>query len=307
VYLEHFSLRELPFTLSPNTEFYFDLEGHRQAMAVVQAALHKGDGYIRICGEAGRGKTLLCRRLLQNPGDEYLPAYIPNPFLSPDGLILAIARELGTMATADMSRPQLLVLLDERFKEMRDAGKKVLLLLDDVQAMPEETIEALLGLPGQDCPGFLQILFAGQPELNDLLHKDRLASLKSRITKSYTLPLLNREETASYIHHRLRCGGFPGRNLFTPQAVDEIHQNSRGNPRIINILSHKALLAAYGKRETNVNFLHVIRGIEETEEAWLQSHLKPAEKIVCDWRTMLLACFGASAMTFTLVWALMLQ
>jgi MSHA biogenesis protein MshM len=307
VYLEHFGLRELPFTLSPNTEFFIELEGHRQAIELIRQALQEGKGCVQISGEVGTGKTLLCRRLLQILDAHYRLAYIPNPFLSPEGLLLALIRELGIEINTEPDMSRLLSLLQGRLQELKAAGKKVLLVLDDVQAMPESTLNTLLNLAEKKDRHFLQLIFVGQPELDDLLRKDKLQGLRNMISHRFALPSLSRDETGLYINHRLTKAGFPGFNLFTPQAVEQIHKAGRGNPRIINILCHKALLTAFSKCDTSVSIQHTARAIEETEEARPNQKRFSAEQLVCNWRTMLLACMGASAMTFTLVWALILR
>jgi MSHA biogenesis protein MshM len=307
VYLEHFGLRELPFTLSPNTEFFMELEGHREAMALIIQALQEGRGHVQIIGEVGTGKTLLCRRLLQIFDEQFLFAYIPNPFLSPEGLALALIRELGEVPPADADLPQLRVILHNRLQALRASGRKTVLLLDDVQAMPEATLHALLSLATGKEPYFPQIIFVGQPELNDLLNRDSLQMLSARIGYRISLPTLDGEETGRYIRHRLRTAGFPGANLFTPTAIEEIGKAGKGNPRIINILGHKALLSSYSRRDTSVNYQHVLRAIEETDDAVPVHGDATSDTLACNWRTMLLACMGVSAMTLTLVWALIIR
>jgi MSHA biogenesis protein MshM len=143
MYLEFFCMRELPFTLTPNTDFFLDMDGYHQALEVVQLALESGEGFIMITGEVGTGKTLLCRRLLNTVGDDFVTAYIPNPFLTPDGLLLALAEELGLVVDQEKGRHHVLGEINKKLMSIKESGKQVVFLLDEAQAMPEENIEVL--------------------------------------------------------------------------------------------------------------------------------------------------------------------
>ncbi|HWK52917.1 MAG TPA: AAA family ATPase [Hyphomicrobiales bacterium] len=306
MYLEFFGMRELPFTLTPNTDFFIDLDGHHQALEVILLALAGGEGFIKITGEVGTGKTLLCRRLLNTLGDDYVTAYIPNPFLTPDGLMLALAEELELPVSIEKGRHHILGQINAHLIKLKQAGKKVVFLLDEAQAMPEESIEALRLLTNLETESekLLQIVLFGQPELNDLLNRDSLRQLRQRITFTYVLPVLTSEEVASYINHRVARSGFPGINLFSAQAIDAVAEASAGIPRLINILCHKALLVAYGRGETKVTLAHANRAIEDTEDARMLHHYANAGKNGHDNRTLILACLGASAFTLLAAWLL---
>jgi len=279
MYLEFFGMRELPFTLTPNTDFFLDLDGHHQALEVVQLALESGEGFIMITGEVGTGKTLLCRRLLNTISDDFITAYVPNPFLTPDGLLLALAEELGLDVDHEKGRHHVLGEINKKLMEIKTAGKQVVFLLDEAQAMPEESIEVLKLLTNLETESekLLQVVLFGQPELNDLLSRDSLRQLRQRITFSYVLPTLTPEEVASYINHRLSKSGFPGVNLFNLKAIQELARASAGIPRLINILCHKSLLVAYGRGDTKITNVHVQRAIMDTEDVRIEktSTVKP--------------------------------
>lgn len=304
MYLEFFGMRELPFTLTPNTDFFFDLDGHHQAFDVIQLALETGEGFIKITGEVGTGKTLLCRRLLNKLNDPYVTAYIPNPFLTPDGLMLALAEELDLPIAIEMGRHNILGQINARLVSLKQKGKKVVFLLDEAQAMPEESIEALRLLTNLETESekLLQIVLFGQPELNDLLSRDSLRQLKQRITLSFVLPVLTRDEVTNYINHRLSKAGFPGVDLFSSKALEDIYKASAGIPRLINILSHKALLVAYGRGDTRVSHLHVARAIEDTEDVRVDRPHAHAQHTGFRWPAMLAACTCASGVTLLAAW-----
>jgi len=300
MYLEFFGMRELPFTLTPNTEFFIDLDGHHQALEVIQLALASGEGFIKITGEVGTGKTLLCRRLLNTLDDAFVTAYIPNPFLTPDGLMLALAEELDLPVSPEKGRHHILGQINAKLVEIRKAGRQVVFLLDEAQAMPEESIEALRLLTNLETESekLLQVVLFGQPELNDLLNRDSLRQLKQRITFSYVLPVLNQDEVTSYINHRLSRSGFAGVNLFSSKAIEDLFRASAGIPRVINILCHKALLVAYGRGDPKVTQLHVRRAIEDTEDVRIDQHDEHMKnKPRTNWAAMAIACVAASGLT----------
>lgn len=307
MYLEFFGMRELPFTLTPNTDFFLDLDGHHQALEVIQLALESGEGFIMITGEVGTGKTLLCRRLLNTISDNFVTAYVPNPFLTPDGLLLALAEELGLDVDYAKGRHHVLGEINRKLMEIKESGKQVVFLLDEAQAMPEESIEVLRLLTNleTETEKLLQVVLFGQPELNDLLARDSLRQLRQRITFSYILPTLSPEEVSSYINHRLSKSGFPGVNLFNAKAIQELARASAGIPRLINILCHKSLLVAYGRGDTKITNVHVQRAIMDTEDVRIEKNFtRETKPNGPGWNGVFLAAILASALTFLAIYLL---
>ncbi len=269
MYLEHFGLRETPFSLTPDPSYFFNHPGPRQALNVLLVALRSGEGFIKITGEVGTGKTLLCRKLLEVLQGEFVTAYLPNPMLGPRELYHAVADELGLSAPANLSFHEVLKLLTEALVSMGTAGRPVVVIIDEVQAMPGKSLEALRLLSNLESEKrkLLQIVLFGQPELDTRLDQPSLRQLRQRISFSYRLTPLTRDVLRDYVSHRLLVAGNQGGSLFSPQAIDLLFRASRGIPRLVNILCHKALLSAFGRGERTVGKNHVRAAVSDTEDA----------------------------------------
>ena len=276
MYLEHFGLGELPFSLTPDTGYFFSYGHYADALNTLLVALKTGEGFIKVTGEVGTGKTLLCRKLLNTLDEEFVTAYIPNPMVTPYGLLTAVAEELGVSIDRHYGHHQLLKMITGRLIQHTAEGKRVVLCMDEAQAMPLETMESLRLLTNLETEKskLLQVVLFAQPELNDKLNRQEIRQLKQRITFSYTLSPIDRDGMDSYVSHRLMTAGYQGGELFTPAALQEMYRASRGIPRLINILSHKAMLASYGKGEQQVLPAHMRMAIRDTEDAQLRPHLR---------------------------------
>jgi MSHA biogenesis protein MshM len=268
MYLEHFGLREAPFSLTPDPSYFFNHPGHRQALNVLLVALRTGEGFIKITGEVGTGKTLLCRKLLEVLQEEFVTAYLPNPLLAPRELYHAVAAELGLEPPSDSSFHQLLKLLTDALVARSAEGKQVVVILDEVQAMPNKSLEALRLLSNLETEKrkLLQIVLFGQPELDTRLDQAALRQLRQRITFSYRLEPLTREVLRDYVAHRLLVAGHQGGALFNSQAIEMLYRASRGIPRLVNILCHKAMLAAFGRGDRTIGKGHLRGAAEDTED-----------------------------------------
>ncbi|MCJ8349804.1 AAA family ATPase [Moritella sp.] len=267
MYKAHFGLTEVPFGLTPNTQFYHPLVPHFEALQVLTTALAAGEGFIKVTGEVGAGKTLICRKLLNELGDNYVIAYLPNPYLTPNEIRAAIASELSIDTSLDQY--QLTEALNHRLITLSAADKQVVLLIDEAQVLPHETLEALRLISNLETESkkLLQVVLFGQPELDTRLQQDNLRQLRQRITFSYQLRPLLANETSSYVEHRLTVSGYRGAPLFEAKALRLLHQASGGIPRIINILAHKCLMLSYGKNVRNINTKLVTLAIQDTESA----------------------------------------
>ena len=270
MYTAHFGLAELPFTITPDTSFFFPHSSYQDALNTLLVAVRSGEGFIKVIGEVGTGKTLLCRKLLALLEEEsFVTAYIPNPYVEPMTLLLAVADELGVGYEPGVNQHQLLKLLTQYLIDSNAAGKQVVLCLDEAQAMPTETLEALRLLSNLETERskLLQVVLFGQPELNTRLDDPAIRQLSQRIGFSCTLSTLNQNDVEYYLAHRLGKAGYRGARLFSRDAVRQLHRASRGIPRVINILAHKAMMASYGEGARYITDKYVKLAIQDTESA----------------------------------------
>ncbi len=223
---------------------------------------------------------MLCRKVLnalEVHKNSYLTSFVPNPVLSEEGIMHVFAEELGLSFEPSISYYDLLKIITQRLVKLCSEGRRVVLLIDEAQAMPEETLEAIRLLTTVEgklgIGAALQVVLFGQPELDKLLERPILHELKRNMTLSYQLSALNREGIEAYLDHRLTKAGYNGSNLFTQDALDLIYKGSKGIPRLLNILAHKALMVAFGKGEQNLTAKHIELAIKDTESAQQQKSL----------------------------------
>jgi len=266
MYTKHFGLQERPFGITPDTSYFFAAPASQEALNTLLVAANNGEGFIKITGEVGTGKTLLCRKFMATLGGDFVTAYIPNPMLEPRTLMLALAEELELIPEKDIDQHQLLKSINNRLLELARDGKRVVLCLDEAQAMPLETLEALRLLTNLETEKrkLLQIVLFGQPELNRKLQQQSIRQLAQRITFHYHLGPLSRDDLEFYLAHRLLVAGFTGSRLFARDAVKALHEASAGVPRLVNILAHKSLMLAYGEGRQQVSARHVRAAARDT-------------------------------------------
>lgn len=291
MYLEHFGLRELPFGLTPDTSFFFACSSYQEALNTLLVAARNGEGFIKIVGEVGNGKTLLCRKFLAilNHGEsaattaigtqdasaagrsaaKFVTAYIPNPYLEPRSLLLALAEEFRVKLDPDIDQHQLLRGLTLALLNFARQGKRVLVCLDEAQAMPLESLEVLRLLTNLETEKrkLMQVVLFGQPELDERLKQNSVRQLRQRISFQYELKGLRKDELDRYLRHRLGVAGYRGETLFRRSAVDALYRVTQGTPRLVNIIAHKAMLLAYGEGRQQVLARHVRRAATDTPEA----------------------------------------
>ncbi|WDE04502.1 AAA family ATPase [Thalassomonas viridans] len=275
MYLYHFGLTQLPFTLTPNTSFYLGLQPHDEALAVLLTALKTGEGFIKLVGEVGTGKTLLCRKLLNELPEHFVTAYIPNPYLKPDELRRAVAVELGVKQAQRMSVQLLTQRIQERLLALHQQGHSVVLILDEAQALPSESLEALRLFTNLETESrkLLQVVLFAQPELDQRLGEAHFRQLKQRITFSYRLRAMNADEVEQYIQHRLTVAGYKGADLFSAALSRKIARVSQGIPRLVNVLCHKMLMLGYGQGSYKLTAKQLQAAVKDTEAVDSRSHV----------------------------------
>lgn len=296
MYQDYFSLTEAPFSITPDTSYFYAHGHYSEALNTLLVALRAGEGFIKVTGEVGTGKTLLCRKLLNTVEDRFVTAYIPNPMLTPYGLQSAVADELGLDMSRHYGHHQLLKMINNRLLELSAEGKKVVLCIDEAQAMPVETMEALRLLTNLETEKhkLLQVILFGQPELDEHLNEKNVRQLKQRITFSYNLKPIDREGMELYLLHRLRVAGYNGNNLFEKNAMASLFKASRGIPRLINILAHKSMMAAYGEGAKYIDNNNMRAAIKDTEDAQLSN----ADKHSMAWLVASVSLFSVSLITY---------
>jgi len=251
MFLNHFGLREYPFSITPDTSFFYESVPAQEALNTILMALSMGEGFIKITGEVGTGKSMLCRKLIASLDQDYEVALVLNPYREPHSLFLELCQEFNAFYKPKQFDNQFAVLtaLTNRVLELSQIGKRIVICLDEAQAMPIPTLEALRLLTNMESEKrkLVQIVIFGQPELDERLNHPSIRQLKQRITFSYHLRPLTKDELKAYLRHRLLAAGHVDGNLFRPSALSLLREQSKSVPRMINILAHKSLLSAFGR------------------------------------------------------------
>ncbi|MCF6264450.1 MAG: AAA family ATPase [Xanthomonadales bacterium] len=258
IYQDWFQLKQAPFAITPDPAFVYLSEAHQEALAHLLYGVGQGGGggFVQLTGEVGTGKTTLCRCLLEQVDSGTHIALILNPLLNPEELIAAILHELQLEESRTLSHKQRLDCLNEYLLAAYTAGDRVVVIIDEAQNLPPETLEQLRLLTNLETntDKLLQIILLGQPELRDLLGRNDLRQLAQRITARFHLTPLNAEETAAYVKHRLAVAGAPGaHNPFSEKALKALYRASSGVPRLINTIADRALLAAYAGEKPTID------------------------------------------------------
>jgi MSHA biogenesis protein MshM len=269
MYLAHFGLHELPFGLTPDTAFAFATRGHQEALNTLLLAAGSGEGFIKITGEVGTGKTLLCRRFLATQGDDCVTCYLPNPLLTPATLLLALAEELELKPAPGATEYQLLKSINAELLSLAAEGRRVVVCVDEAQALPLKSLETLRLLSNLETEKrkLLQVVLLGQPELDTRLALSCMRQLRQRISFHYRLTGLDRQELRQYLHHRMRVAGYDSTEVFTAAAITALQRASGGTPRLVNILAHKALLTVFGAGESIVEARHIRAAARDTDSS----------------------------------------
>jgi len=276
LYLEHFGLSEPPFRITPHTDFFFDGADRGATLeALIYAVLHD-EGIVKVSGEVGSGKTMLCRVLMERLPAQVATIYLATPSLARDEILHAIADDLDLTLSPER-RTVALRALQEHLIQLYGAGRRVVILIDEAHVMPEDTLEQVRLLSNLEANRhkLLQIVLFGQPELDETLGKLALRQLRDRITHTFRMRPLAAPEVAKYLSFRMRAAGYRGPEVFAPRAVGSIARASGGLTRRINILADKSLLAAYTEDTHAIVERHVRAAVADSEFATARKPLRP--------------------------------
>jgi MSHA biogenesis protein MshM len=273
VYLDYFGLKEAPFRITPNTEYWYAGGQRGEMLAALLYAIGQGEGIIKVVGEVGSGKTMLCRKLVAQLPDSVDSVYLGNPTLSPDDMLAAILADLG-IDMPEHSRQSRLAQLNLTLLARHEAGRRVVVFVEEAQGIALEHLEFLRLLTNLETATdkLLQIVMFGQPELDVHLADPSIRQLKDRITLSLNLSPLTEAEVSDYLRSRLTVAGYRGPDLFSAQLITRITQLSGGLSRRINVLADKTLLAAYAGQTHTLTLAHLDAAAGDAE---MHPHARP--------------------------------
>ena len=263
LYIEHFRLREAPFRITPTTDFFYHGGRRGEILDALLYSVSSGEGIMLVTGEVGSGKTMLLRALSEKVPDNIELVYIPNPSLSGREILFNLCGELGL--SGDSERPDTLRRLQDYLIAKNAEGKQVLALIDEAQAMPEESLEEIRLLSNLETRRhkLMQVILFGQPELDDTLAKQNMRQLRERVTVRFRLEPLGRGDVMEYIQTRLRAAGHQGGRIFSEDACALIARVSQGLSRRINILADKSLLSAFARGARKVGLVDARRAVRD--------------------------------------------
>ncbi len=267
MYEKFFKLREKPFELTPDPRFIYLSDSHKEALAYLTYAVNEGKGFTVITGEVGTGKTTLIRMVVSRLDGQVRTAYVFNPRLDTEDLLQYICEDLGIKTRANLTKGQLIYLLHHFLLDCYKKNERVVLVIDEAQALNPELLEEVRLLTNLETTKskLLQVVLVGQPELDTTLSDPKFRQLKQRISVRYHIRPMSLVETEEYIFRRLKIAGARHEVIFDPAAVKEIHEQSGGIPRLINVICDNALLTAYSYERKMVGkaiIKEVVRDLE---------------------------------------------
>ena len=266
MYLRHFGLNEPPYRITPVTVFFFSGANRGEILDALIYSISDVEGIIKVSGEVGSGKTMLCRMLLEKLPDHIEAIYLANPSLSREEMLYAIADGLGLNIKGERVGI-IMQSIQNKLEEKAREGKRIVVLVDEAHAMPLDTLEELRLLYNLQAGNakLLQIVLFGQPELNVKLEQPNMRQLKDRIAHHFNMQPLSRSTLESYLMFRMRQAGYHGPDVFSDAAIKCIANASNGLMRRVNILADKSLLASFVEGTHNIEVRHVKAAMRDSE------------------------------------------
>lgn len=267
MYYPHFGLKEPPFKITPNTDFFFSGGNRGAVLDALVYAITNGEGIVKVVGEVGSGKTMLCRMLQTILPEKIESIYLANPSVAPEDVLHAIAFELQLKLPKNADRLKVMQALQTHLLARHQEGRQVVIFVEEAQGMPLATLEEIRLLSNLETKQdkLLQIVLFGQPELDTNLNQPHIRQLRERITHSFHLGPLQTKDIGEYLIFRLRAAGYYGPHLFTDEAIKKLSAAAQGLVRRVNILAEKSLLAAYAENVHQVSVKHVNAAIQDSE------------------------------------------
>jgi len=267
LYYPHFGLKEPPFKITPNTDFFFSGGNRGAILDALVYAIANGEGIIKVVGEVGSGKTMLCRMLQTILPEKIESIYLANPSVAPEDVLHAIAFELQLKLPKNADRLKVMQELQAYLLSRHAEGRQVVIFVEEAQGMPLATLEEIRLLSNLETKQdkLLQIVLFGQPELDENLNQENIRQLRERITHRFNLGPLQTKDVGEYLIFRLRAAGYHGPHLFKDSSIKKLSNASEGLVRRVNILADKALLAAFADNVYQVTPRHVDAAIQDSE------------------------------------------
>jgi general secretion pathway protein A len=253
MYLEYYGLKQFPFNITANPDFFYESRSHEEALAALSYGIAQRKGIMSLTGEVGTGKTTVCKALLSRLEGKARTSLILNPFFNQHQLLEAVLQDFGVKPAGTKSKLALVNQLNRFLIETNAAGEEAVLVIDEAQNLSVQQLEQIRLLSNLETAQdkLLQVVLSGQPELEQKLAKHNLRQLKQRVAVKCSLSPLKREEIEQYVRHRLTKAGKADLEI-APASFETIFTFSEGIPRLVNALCDRAMLCGFAHDTKNL-------------------------------------------------------